>query len=154
MDGSHFTFDGVNALYYDLNTVSLSRDKSYIDSSKRLKSKKAIINPKNDDDNCFQYALTVALNHEQIKTYPERILDIKSFIDQYNWNTIQYKSIQFESNNKSIVLNILYVPYNNTKEIRHAYKSKYNLKRQNQVILLMITDGKKWLYLAVKSLSA
>ena len=154
MDGSHFTFDGVNALYYDLNTVSLSRDKSYIDSSKWLKSKKAIINPKNDDDNCFQYALTVALNHEQIKTYPERILDIKSFIDQYNWNTIQYKSIQFESNNKSIVLNILYVPYNNTKEIRHAYKSKYNLKRQNQVILLMITDGKKWLYLAVKSLSA
>ena len=154
MDGSHFTFDGVNALYYDLNTVSLSRDKSYIDSSKWLKSKKAIINPKNDDDNCFQYALTVALNHEQIKTYPERISDIKSFIDQYNWNTILYKSIQFESNNKSIVLNILSVPYNNTKEIRHAYKSKYNLKRQNQVILLMITDGKKWLYLAVKSLSA
>ena len=34
----------------------------------------------------------------------------------------------------------------NTKEIRHAYKSKYNLERENQVILLMITDGKKWHY--------
>ena len=33
----------------------------------------------------------------------------------------------------------------NTKEIRHVYKSKYNLERENQVILLMITDGKKWL---------
>ena len=42
----------------------------------------------------------------------------------------------------------------NTKEIRHAYKSKYNLECENQVILLMITDGKKWHYLAVKSLSA
>ena len=42
----------------------------------------------------------------------------------------------------------------NTKEIRHAYKSKYNLERENQVILLMITDGIKWNYLAVKSLSA
>ena len=42
----------------------------------------------------------------------------------------------------------------NTKEIRHVYKSKYNLKCKNQVILLMITDGKKWHYLAVKSLSA
>ena len=31
----------------------------------------------------------------------------------------------------------------NTEEIRHAYKSKYNLNRKNQVILLMITDGKK-----------
>ena len=45
------------------------------------------------------------------------------------------------------------MPYN-TKEIRHAYKSKYNLNRENQVILLMITDGEKWNYLAVKSLSA
>ena len=42
----------------------------------------------------------------------------------------------------------------NTEKIRHAYKSKYNLTRENQVILLMITDGEKWNYLAVKSLSA
>ena len=42
----------------------------------------------------------------------------------------------------------------NTEKIRHAYKSKYNLTRENQVILLMITDGEKWHYLAVKSLSA
>ena len=42
----------------------------------------------------------------------------------------------------------------NTEEIRHAYKSKHNLKHENQVILLMITDGKKWHYLAVKKLSA
>ena len=59
---------------------------------------------------------------------------------------------KFESNNKSIVLNILYVLHN-TKKIRHAYKSKYNLNRENQVILLVITDGGKWHYLAVKSLS-
>ena len=42
----------------------------------------------------------------------------------------------------------------NTEKIRLAYRSKYNFKRENQVILLMITDGKKWHYLAVKSLSA
>ena len=41
-----------------------------------------------------------------------------------------------------------------TEKIRHAYKSKYNLIRENQVILLMITDGEKWHYLAVKSLPA
>ena len=38
--------------------------------------------------------------------------------------------------------------------MRHAYKSKYNLTCENQVILLMITDGEKWHYLAVKRLSA
>ena len=42
----------------------------------------------------------------------------------------------------------------NTEEIRYTYKSKYNLNGKNQVILLMITDGKKWHYLAVKNLSA
>ena len=42
----------------------------------------------------------------------------------------------------------------NSEEIRHAYKSKRNLSRKNQVILLMIADGKKLHYLAVKSLSA
>ena len=41
----------------------------------------------------------------------------------------------------------------NTEKIRHAYKSKYNLTRENQVILLMITDGEKWHYIAVKRLS-
>ena len=40
------------------------------------------------------------------------------------------------------------------KKIRHAYKSKYNLNRESHVILLMITDGEKWHYLAVKTLSA
>ena len=36
----------------------------------------------------------------------------------------------------------------------HAYRSKYNSTRENQVMLLMITDSKKWHYLAVKRLPA
>ena len=58
----------------------------------------------------------------------------------------------FESNNKCIALNILCIPYN-TDEIRDANKSKHILKLENQVILLMVTDGGKWNYLAVKYLS-
>ena len=38
--------------------------------------------------------------------------------------------------------------------IRNAYKSKYNLTRENQVILFIIGDGEKWHYLTVRSLSA
>ena len=144
-------------MYYNLNKVSLSRGGSYIDSSKWLKNKKAAINPKNNDDKCRQYALTVALNYEQIKDHPERISKMKPFIDQHNWKEIDFPSHstdwkKFESNNESISLNILYVCHN-TEKIRHAYKSKYNLNRKNQVIFLMITDGEKWHYLAVKSLS-
>ena len=51
-------------------------------------------------------------------------------------------------------MNILFVPHNK-EEIWPAYISKYNHKRKNQVILLMITDdGERWHYLAVRSLSA
>ena len=41
----------------------------------------------------------------------------------------------------------------NTGEIHLAYKSKHNLTREKQVVLLMITDGEKWHYTAVKRLS-
>ena len=145
-------------MYYNFNKVSLSRGGSYIDFPKWLKNKRATVNPKNNGDKCFQYALTVALNYEQIKDHPERISKNKPFIDKYNWKEIDFSSHgkdwkKFESNNKSVALNILYVPHN-TEKIRHAYKSKYNLIRENQVVLVIITDGEKWHYLAVKSLSA
>ena len=40
------------------------------------------------------------------------------------------------------------------KKIRVVYKSKHKNKREKQVILLMIGDGKKYHYLAVTSLYA
>ena len=73
MSGSKFVFDGVNVLYYDLNKISLNRGGSYIDSPEWLKNEKATINRKNDDDKCFKYALTVALNYKQTNNNPERI---------------------------------------------------------------------------------
>ena len=155
--GSEFVPDSIDLLYYHLQKVGLKRSGSYIDSPEWLKNKKATINPKNNDDNCFQYALTVALNHQNIKKNPSRISKIKPFIDQYNWKEIDFPSHskdwkKFEQNNKTIALNILFVP-RNAEKIKLAYKSKHNFKRENQVILSMITEGKKWHYLAVKSLS-
>ena len=62
MRGSEFEVDGVNFLYYDFNKTSINRGGSYIDSPKWLKDKKSTIYPKNNDDKCFQYVLTLALN--------------------------------------------------------------------------------------------
>ena len=42
----------------------------------------------------------------------------------------------------------------NIENIRLEYKPKYPFNRENQVILLMITNGKKWHHLAVKGLPA
>ena len=73
----------------------------------------------------------------------QRISKIKPHIDKYNWKDInfpvgidEYK--KFEENNSDIALNILYAPPNE-KKISLVYKSKYNRKCKNQVVL-MITD--------------
>ena len=50
-----------------------------------LINKRATINPQNNDDKCFQYAITVSLNHQNIRNNPEKISKMKLFINQYNW---------------------------------------------------------------------
>ena len=139
---------------YDFHKTSLKRGKSYIKSPEWVINKRTTVNQKNKAK-CFQYSIVVALNHQNIENHPERISNIKPFIDQYNWEDIDFPAgikdwEKFERNNKTIALNILYVPHY-TKTINLAYKSKYNRKRENQVVLLMITNGEKWHYIALKS---
>ena len=55
-----------------------------------------------------------------------------------DWN----KRLEKERNNKTIALNILSVPHNK-ETINLKCKSKYNQKRENQVILLIITNSEK-----------
>ena len=136
MRGSYFEFGGINFFNYNFNKTS--------------------IYPKNNAFKCFQYAATLALNFDNINNHPEKISKIRPFIDQYNWKDIDFPATskdwkKFELNNK-VALNILFVPHN-TKKIQLAYRSKYNLTYNKQIILLMITDGEKWHYLVVNNLS-
>ena len=106
-----------------------------------LKNNKTI-NLKNNDDNCFQYVLTVALNYQNFDKNPQRISKTKPFINQYDWKSINIRSHKedckkFESSNKSIALNILFVPYN-TKEIRLACKSIHNFNMKKYVMIMII----------------
>ena len=66
--GSEFVFDYVHLLYYKCHKINTNRGGSYIDFLHWVKNKKYKINPINKKVNkCFQYAETVALNHEDIK---------------------------------------------------------------------------------------
>ena len=61
MRGRDFVFDSVELLYHKCHKINFKCGGSYIDSPNWIKKKKAIINPKNEDDKCFHYATTVAL---------------------------------------------------------------------------------------------
>ena len=128
---------------------------SKLNSSGWLRAKKeAVINSDFD----FEDALDDSLKYQNIETHPERISKLNPYVKKYNWKGIEFPAgpkewIKFEKNNKKIALNMLYI-LRNTKTINVAYRSEHNNKRKQQVILLMITNGKKSHCLAVTSLSA
>ena len=151
--GIEFMHESVALLYYENMKIDMERTESYIASPDWLRNKGATINPRNKDDNkCFQYAITLALTYNKIrkkelKSIPKKIKQVNIYFSSYqkDWE-------KFEQNNTSIALNILFVSYN-SEEIKLAYKSNYN-KRKNQVILLMINDeANNCYYFAVKNLS-
>ena len=146
MTGSSYFFEKVDLLEYHFHKVALKRGSSYIPSPEWINNRKSTINPQNTEDkNCFQYSIVAMLNYQSIPNNPERISNLKPFIDNYNWNDLEFPAghkdySAFEKNNTDIALSILYVLHK-TKEIRPSYISKYNKTRNTQANLLMITDG-------------
>ena len=129
MEDSSFVFDYINFLNIKFHEVDLIRGASYIKEDKWISNKKATIDPKNDkgeDNYCFMYAVTVALNHNEIGAPPERINKILPYIQKYNWNRINFPSQRkdserLEKDNTDIALSILSVPHNK-KTIKLRYK--------------------------------
>ena len=60
----NFIFNCANLLYYKCHKMNFKLGSSYIDSLNW--KKKPTVNPKNDDGKYFQYATTIALNHDKM----------------------------------------------------------------------------------------
>ena len=150
--GSEFIPDSVELLYYHFQRIDIIRAESYIMSPDWIASKKATINPKNEKDNkCFQWSIIAGLNYNKIKEKELKKLLKFRRVDT-DFSSYQRDWEEFEQENTSIALNILFVSHN-SEEVKLAYKSSYN-KRKNQVILLMINDeANNCYYFAVKNLS-
>ena len=112
-NGSNFVFESVDLLSYHIHKTSLKRGKSYIKSPEWILNKRATINPKNKDNKCFQYSITAALNHQNIENHPERISNTKPFIDQHNWEGIDFLAgikdwKKFERNKTILLISYMY----------------------------------------------
>ena len=65
--GSNFVFESVDLMDSKLHRVRLNRGGSYIKSPKWLENKKAVINPKNNnDDECPLLSIISALNYNDV----------------------------------------------------------------------------------------
>ena len=135
----------VDLLYCKFHKINFRHGVSYIDSLDWIKQKSVSINPKNDDDKCFQYAATIALNFGENKNNRQRVSKIKPFIDNYNCEVINYPSKiedwkKSEKNNPAIAPRVLYIK---EKEIYPACISNINSNSEKKIILLMIPNDEK-----------
>ena len=151
ISGSDFIFEVVELMHYKLHKICLKRGGSYTKSSKWLLPKGATTNLKNGkDDNCFQCALTLALNYNEIK---EKELEniFKKIRDEYiDFSSHQKGWKNFQQNNELTALNVL-LSSQDSEEITLVYKLEHKYKRENNALLLMINDNEKYYYFALKS---
>ena len=130
--GSGWIFDKV--LYFEIlvNVYKPLAGSSYIPLPKFLANKKAIINPKNSDQECFKWTVTEAVYPQ--KRDRDRITKIsKTNAKLFNWDGIKFpmKLSQinlFEKNNPEYVVNVLgysegdgIYPVRISKQYGHAY---------------------------------
>ena len=114
-----------------------------------MAKKKAIIDPQNNDEKCFKWAMIAALEFPNIKSHPERILNLTKFSNSYDWSGLEFpvstKDIGlFEISND---INVLAV------EGREIYIYRKSCRVGREINLLMITENGINHYTAIKSLS-
>ena len=132
---SGFTLDKTMYLYINFHRLALP---------KWIKSKKAVINLQNKDEECFKLVAISALHHEEIKNNLERISLLRPYENQYNWIGVKFpvsikKIDKFEKNNPGIAVNVL-LSKKKSQNIYTARRSELNVKCKKQVNLLMIVD--------------
>ena len=150
---SRFVFD--EALYIDVNfhQLNLTRGSSYLPLPDFIADRKMVINPRNDDEECFKWSVIAADRWMDIGSHPERVLNLKEFADNYDWSGLEFpvsiKDIgKFETRN-NISVNVL---SSDGKDIYILRKGGRNGKEIN---LLMISEGRNGInhYTEIKSLS-
>ena len=155
---SSYVFENIGGFSIHFHKIDLKRGSSYISTPDWLEAKEATINPKNKNDNyCFAYATTIAIYHKEIGNHLDRISSkLLEYTYKLDWNGIDFPAStpdykRFEKYNEDIALNILYVPNEENIDVRPEYISKFNFTSKKQVVLLKISNGEKWQFLALKS---
>ena len=87
---SRFVFDKVLFTNVDFHQLNFTRGSSYLPLPNWLARKKAIINPKNEDQEYFRWALIAASRWEDVNTNPERISKLKRFEKDFDWSGIGF----------------------------------------------------------------
>ena len=87
---SKFVFDGVMRIDIDFHRLNLMRGSSYLPLPDWLAKKKAIINLKNSDLECFKWTVIAAMRWEEIDRDHQRITKLKRIEADFDWTGIKF----------------------------------------------------------------
>ena len=139
--------------YLDTNfhQLNLTRGSSYLPLSPWLTNKRAIINPQNDDNECFKWAVIAALEFSNIKSHPERVSNLIKFSNDYDWSGLEFpvstKDIGLFEIRNNVSINVLSV---DGREIYIHRKGRWTGRK---VDLLLISENGINHFTVIKSLS-
>ena len=94
---SKFVFDGVIHMNIDFHRLNLTRGSSYIPLPEWLAKRKAIINPKNSDMECFKWAVIATMRWEEIDRDHQRISKLRRYEDDFDWDGMKFPASFRES---------------------------------------------------------
>ena len=88
---SRFVFNEVLFLDVNFNQLNLTRGSSYISLPDWIVNKKAVINPKNEnDEECFKWTVIAGLDHKEIGKDHQCISNLKRFAKNYDFSGLKY----------------------------------------------------------------
>ena len=161
--GSGWVFKSIVSL--EIHTVKYQplSGSSYIPLPKYLADKKALINLKNDDQQCFKWAVTRAINPTE--SHSEwRDKKLKASADTLNWDNITFPTSlsqidKFERNNPSVSVNVFGFAEKGSCRDAKSENIVYSMRtspyeREHEVDLLLFSgDNQTKHYCVIKNLS-
>jgi len=148
--GSNWIFSGIIKMEIKINKYQPFNGSSWIDLPKEIKLKKAVINPKNENNKCFMWA--VLMNFHTPKNHPERISNYKEHVNKFSWEGVEFPATKrsinaFEEANPDVGINV----FTWDGETINLWKKT---KNQGKIInLLHITNDEKSHYTYIKNLN-
>ena len=149
--GSNWVFQSVGRLEIHFANWKPISGSTFIPLPAKIKNKGAVINPKNEDNQCFKWCVVRALN--PVDKNPNRITkELIKQAESLNWSGLKFpvdlKQIKiFEKNYPQISINV----FGYEGEVYPMKISK--IKKRSNIDLLLVSDEVKQHYCLIKNLS-
>ncbi|GET52572.1 hypothetical protein RIR_jg8933.t2 [Rhizophagus irregularis DAOM 181602=DAOM 197198] len=154
--GSGWEFYRVEKIFIEISQFQPPTGAGHIPLPKDLATKKGVVNPANDDDKCFQWAILAALH--PVEKNAERISKYKEYVNELNFKGIKFPVQadevilrRFERQNPTIALCIC--EWRDHRLCPIYVTDRDDAEGRKIIDLVLISNGEKQHYCWIKNMS-